>query len=90
MQIAYYLAVLGVGIFEFLQTFDHKSFPGVGNLHVGLHAANSKDIILQTSTPFQSHALKSNKLPLKTKPVTHDNNTIFSLKPGDQTSMPVE
>ena len=26
-----YLAVPGVGIFEFLQTFDHKSFPGVGN-----------------------------------------------------------
>ena len=26
-----YLAVLGVGIFEFLQTFDHKLFSRVGN-----------------------------------------------------------
>ena len=26
-----YLAVPGVGIFEFLQTFDHKLFPGVRN-----------------------------------------------------------
>ena len=25
-----YPAVPGVGIFQFLQTFDHKSFPGVG------------------------------------------------------------
>jgi len=28
---------------------------------------------------------KADKLPLETEPVARDNNTIFSLKPGDQT-----
>lgn len=29
--------------------------------------------------------LKTTRLPLEAKPVAHDNNTIFMLKPGDQT-----
>ena len=28
---------------------------------------------------------KAGKLPLETKPVARDNNTILTLKPGDQT-----
>ena len=28
---------------------------------------------------------KADKLPLETEPVTRDNNTILTLKPGDQT-----
>ena len=28
---------------------------------------------------------KADKLPLETEPVAHDNNTILTFKPGDQT-----
>ena len=38
--------------------------------------------ILQALLPMVS---KLDKLPQKTEPVAHDNNTIFMLKPGDQT-----
>jgi len=44
------------------------------------------------SSPTISRALllmtsKTNKLPLETKPVARDNNTIKALKPGYQTSV---
>ena len=32
-----------------------------------------------------SRASKADKLPLETEPVARDNNTILTLKPGDQT-----
>jgi len=42
------------------------------------------------ASPTISRALlpmtpKADKLPLETEPVVRDNNTIFTLKPGDQT-----
>ena len=45
---------------------------------------------LASTSFFVSRALllmtsKANKLPLETEPVARDNNTILTLKPGDQT-----
>jgi len=40
--------------------------------------------ISRTLLPMTSEVAK---LPLETEPVARDNNTIFTLKPGDQTSV---
>ena len=34
---------------------------------------------------FAAYDVKGHKLPLETEPVAHDNSTILTLKPGDQT-----
>ena len=51
---------------------------------------NINSVTLPVTSPMSSHTLllmtsKADKLPLETEPVAHDNNTIFTLKPDDQT-----
>ena len=54
----------------------------IGNNINSLASPVTSPTILHTLLPTTS---KAGKLPLETEPVARDNNTIFTLKPGDHT-----
>ena len=44
-----------------------------------------RPVLVFCFTRFAAYDIKADKLPLETEPVARDNNTIFTLKPGDRT-----